>query len=182
MYNRFGTIGYLDEGSLQQKQAYQILKQYYLMEKLAAYQPILAGTFPLDIAIEGSDLDIICTFQQQNDFEESLRENFSGQRGFELTLTSIHKQPTVIANFEADGWLVEIFGQPVPVAQQAAYRHMVIEYYLLQQYGHSLKQAVVALKMQGHKTEPAFALALGIAGNPYAELLRLYDELIEPQA
>lgn len=56
--------------------------------------------------------------------------------------------------------------------QQFAYRHLIIEYNLLNQYGEKFRQQIIELKRQGHKTEPAFGLALGLTGDPYMELLK----------
>ena len=48
---------------------------------------------------------------------------------------------------------------------------MLIEYRLLRERGEMFRQEIIALKKQGHKTEPAFAIALGLKGDPYRELL-----------
>lgn len=79
---------------------------------------------------------------------------------------------TVIANFFLDGFEIEIFGQNIPTRLQFAYRHLIVEYNLLNKHGEKLRQKIVELKKQGWKTEPAFALALGLTGDPYAELLK----------
>ena len=36
-------------------------------------------------------------------------------------------------------------------------------------------ESIVDLKKQGHKTEPAFAIALGLSGDPYIELLKFEE-------
>jgi hypothetical protein len=56
----FTTIDYLKEGNDRQKKAYEVLLKYKIFEKLSNYSPLLAGTVPIEIDIEGSDLDIIC--------------------------------------------------------------------------------------------------------------------------
>ncbi|MCH5690657.1 DUF4269 domain-containing protein [Niabella sp. W65] len=82
------------------------------------------------------------------------------------------KEETVVVNFFADGFEIEIFAQNIPTRQQMAYRHLVIEHELLNQYGEVFRQQVVALKKQGYKTEPAFARLLKLEGDPYQALLR----------
>lgn len=72
-----------------------------------------------------------------------------------------------------DGFEVEIFGQTTPTRSQFAYRHMIIEYNLLNKYGEAFRQQIIELKQEGYKTEPAFAIALDLTGNPYLELLKL---------
>jgi hypothetical protein len=56
----FTTIDYLKNGNAKQRRAYEVLTKHKLFEKLKYYPPILAGTIPIEIDIEGSDLDIIC--------------------------------------------------------------------------------------------------------------------------
>ncbi|MOA62849.1 hypothetical protein D3C78_1883950 [compost metagenome] len=50
---------------------------------------------------------------------------------------------------------------------------MVIEDRLLRLFGEKFKQYIIQLKSNGMKTEPAFAKALHIQGDPYLELLSL---------
>lgn len=71
-----------------------------------------------------------------------------------------------------DGFEIEIFGQTIPTKQQFAYRHMMVEHNLLNKYGEVFRQQIIELKRQGHKTEPAFAIALNLTGDPYMELLK----------
>ena len=55
----FLTLDYLKNGSEIQKRIFEVLKNHQIFQKLNAYKPILAGTFPIGINIDGSDLDII---------------------------------------------------------------------------------------------------------------------------
>jgi hypothetical protein len=174
--DRFLKLDYLANGSAMQKQVYGVIKRHRLFEKLSGYKPLLAGTFPLDIAVAGSDLDVICTWQEAKLFKSDLHRHFASHTGFQLTETVIENEPTLIANFELDGWPVEVFGQAVPVTEQAAYRHMVVEDRLLQQHGAWFKAQIIALKQRGYKTEPAFGYMLQLPGNPYQALLNLYHK------
>ncbi|WP_050009687.1 DUF4269 domain-containing protein [Flavobacterium sp. B17] len=56
----FTTINYLKTGNQKQKRAYEILTKYRIFEKLKDFSPLLAGTIPIEIDTEESDLDIIC--------------------------------------------------------------------------------------------------------------------------
>nr|WP_255539722.1 DUF4269 domain-containing protein [Parapedobacter sp. ISTM3] len=78
----------------------------------------------------------------------------------------------IVANFFLDGFEIEIFGQRIPTRQQFAYRHLIVEHNLLNKHGEKFRQQIIELKRQGRKTEPAFALALGLTGDPYTELLK----------
>ena len=48
----------------------------------------------------------------------------------------------------------------------------MVEYNLLNKHGEKFRQQIIELKRQGYKTEPAFALVLGLTGDPYIELLK----------
>jgi hypothetical protein len=167
----FNNIQYLRAGTPRQQQVHGLLKTRQLLEILHPFDPVLAGTIPLNIDVPGSDLDIICRFTDKIDFERRIVKAFSGFAGFTIADAIVDEQPTIIANFTIDGWPVEIFGQALPTHQQKAYLHMINEHLLLTHYGDALRRQVIDLKKQGYKTEPAFALALGLKGDPYQALL-----------
>lgn len=169
--SKFQTIDYLTSGTATQQRAYRLLTQYQFMEILHEFDPILAGTIPINIDIETSDLDIICCFADKDNFKQTVTSAFSAFEGFIFRDTIIQEQQSVVVNFTIDGWLIEVFGQAVPSLQQNAYRHMVAEYHLLNHYGESFRKQIISLKKQGYKTEPAFAKLLGLKDDPYLALL-----------
>jgi hypothetical protein len=79
----------------------------------------------------------------------------------------------MVATFGIDDWPVEVFASPVEVERQAGWRHFVVERLLLELAGEALRQRVLGLRRAGARTEPAFAAALGLQGDPYAALYRL---------
>jgi hypothetical protein len=164
-------ITYLQHGSAAQQQAFRLLQRYELLPRLRAYDPVLVGTFPLDVAVPGSDLDIICEVTEAAAFRLALAE-FAAYPGYTVRQAQT-VEPALVASFELEGLAVEVFGQGLPTAQQNGYRHLVVEARLLAVGGASLKQQVLALKASGVKTEPAFAQLLGLPGNPYQALLAL---------
>jgi hypothetical protein len=168
----FDNIEYLQHGNNRQRQAYSILTSNQILSKLKRFDPILVGTIPINIDIENSDLDIICCFADKQEFQKSITDNFSNERSF-----TIKEQPSldtlaIVANFVVDNFEIEIFGQSTPTKQQFAYRHLIVEHNLLNKHGEKFRQQIIELRLQGHKTEPAFALALGLTGDPYIELLK----------
>ncbi len=167
----FLNISYLQSGNEKQVKAYQVLTNHHVLEKLAAYHPILVGTFPINIDIEGSDLDIICEVPDQNEFINTLKSLFGKEKEFKISESA--KFEAIKANFIIGGFEIELFGQNMPTTQQNAYRHMLIEHKLLLERGETFRHEIIALKKQGYKTEPAFAKLLGIEGNAYEELLKL---------
>lgn len=168
----FTTIDYLSNGNDRQKQAYKVLTKYRLFEKLSDFFPILAGTVPIEIDIEGSDLDILCEAKNQVEFDEFLKHVFSE---FDLDLkietSIINDIESTVCNFELDGFPIEIFGQNKPTTQQNAYLHMIAEHKIIQEKGEDFKQKIIELKIEGIKTEPAFGMLLNLE-NPYEDLLK----------
>jgi Domain of unknown function (DUF4269) len=169
----FTKIDYLKSGTDKQKQAYRILSENLILEKLKSFDPLLTGTIPINIDLDTSDLDIICCFANREVFQTHLMHEFGQQQNFNM-FTPKHPG-TVAAVFTADGFSIEIFGQPVPTLQQAAYRHMVVEHKLLLEKGEDFRKQIVELKKQGYKTEPAFGKLLGLTGDAYQELLVRYE-------
>ncbi|MEJ1239695.1 DUF4269 domain-containing protein [Chryseolinea sp. T2] len=171
MYIDFTSLDYLKNGTDRQRLAFVTLTENEVLTKLREYDPLLVGTIPINIDIENSDLDIICYVQNSNEFSEKVRSCFGIYEGFELNESADNN--AVIARLRINDFMIEVFGQNTPTRQQHAFRHMTIEYKLLCERGEAFRQRIIELKRQGYKTEPAFALVLGLVGNPYLELLKL---------
>lgn len=167
----FTTIDYLKNGNLKQIQAFEVLTRNKVLLNLTEFDPILVGTIPINIDIENSDLDIICYCKNKSDFIDKLNSVFGNESEFKLWETRINDQESVIANFKIDDFEIEIFGQNIPTKNQNGYRHMIIEHKILQSKGENFRLEIIKLKQNGHKTEPAFGLLLGLKGDPYQELL-----------
>ncbi len=165
----FRTIEYLKVGNEKQRQAYEILTSHQILSDLEIYDPILVGTIPIHIDIETSDLDILCCWKEKQEFIDRLIYLFGNQSNFKLWENT--ERQAVVASFVLSGFEIEIFGQNIPTNQQVAYRHMLVEFEILNWRGEKFRQEIVELKRQGYKTEPAFGIALGLKGNPYEELL-----------
>jgi hypothetical protein len=164
-------LTYLRQGSAQQRRTYDLLQRHKLLPRLGACDPVLVGTFPLDLTVPGSDLDIICEEPDLAAFRQTLA-GFAAYPKYMVWLAST-TEPALVASFEVEGLAVEVFGQALPTARQNGYRHMVVEARLLAAGGAALRQQVLALKASGVKTEPAFAQVLGLPGDPYHALLAL---------
>ncbi|UCZ53439.1 DUF4269 domain-containing protein [Bacillus shivajii] len=166
----FESIDYLQYGNEKQQFAYQAIRQLGVMEDLAAFKPILCGTLPIGIDVEGSDLDVIMEVTDFFQFEKKVKALYRGKEQFRLKRRTIRGLSVIKANFIFQAFEFELFGQPQPVQEQYAYLHMVIEHSVLEQQPH-LREAVIALKEKGYKTEPAFCKILGLAGDPYEALV-----------
>jgi hypothetical protein len=170
----FENITYLKSGSPIQQRAYAFLKQSKILYHLKPFRPILTGTLPLDIFIEGkSDLDIICQASSFESVEKILLKNYGRQELFSTEQKWFDGVHTLLCRFKFGSFPIEIFCQPREIKEQLAYRHMVIEYTLLKEKGPLFKTRIIEWKKKGLKTEPAFAYELGLTGDPYQTLLRL---------
>lgn len=169
-------IDYLMEGNPRQQEVYRALCRLGVMEVLGPYQPVLVGTVPLDVDIPGSDLDVVCHVEQERRevFEALLKGTFGSCEDFEYAAREVDGLLRQVGRFRYEGWVVEIFGQPLPVEEQNGYRHMVVEHRLLELLGDRGREAIRSLKLQGFKTEPAFARLLRLEGDPYKELRDMY--------
>jgi hypothetical protein len=144
-----------------------------IMRDLGRFDATLVGTIPLAIDVEESDLDVACQVADAPELEALLRRRHGARPGFAL-----RRRPAdaaVVACFAHGGETIEVFGQDRAVARQAGFRHMVVEARLLALAGDLLRAEVVRRKRAGQKTEPAFAAALGLSGDPYERLLDLFD-------
>ncbi len=176
MASKFDSIDYLQNGTPSQQQAYAVLIKHAIFTRLCGFDPILAGTIPINIQIPSSDLDILCYYTDPSEFKANLSACFSHYEGF--TLSELQEPEAIVANFRVDDFEIEVFGQDVPTRQQRGYRHLLVEHYLLETHGEIFRQKVIALKKQGIKTEPAFAQLLGLEGDPYTELL-MYEKYLK---
>lgn len=167
----FTNIEYLKTGNPRQIQAYKILTQNKILETLSEFEPILAGTIPINIDIENSDLDIICYWKNKAEFISKISTAFKNKTGFKIRKSIINEHESVIANFKIDDFELEIFGQNIPTQDQNAYRHMIIEHKILEENGENFRLEIIKLKQNGFKTEPAFGKLLGLKNDPYQELL-----------
>jgi hypothetical protein len=138
---------------------------------LSAFNPVLAGTLPLDLFTDQSDFDILCFSTNPPELQAGWNKQLGMFEDFLVQTKNINGSECVLANFKFGGFKFELFGQSDPTRLQSAYIHMVNEFKLLRRYGKPLRDKVLELKQKGVKTEPAFAKALNLPGDPYQTLL-----------
>ncbi|MFV3075265.1 DUF4269 domain-containing protein [Niveispirillum fermenti] len=162
----------LATGSADQRRAHAVLARHRPFDRLDGFDTGLAGTFPLDIAVPGSDLDILVHAPDPAGLAPLVDAAFGGQALYARRLIMAADGPALVAGFLLDGLPLEIFAQGQPVARQAGWRHMLVEARLLA-LAPGLRGEIRALKAAGMKTEPAFCHLLGLTGDPYAALASL---------
>lgn len=167
---RFKMLSYLKSGNGIQRRAHDAIAELNLFRDLAGYTPVLCGTVPIAIDVAGSDLDVIMEVHDFARYMDEIKRRYGNLEGFRMKESTVKGVPAVIANFRFRSFDFELFAQPVPVEEQDAYRHMLIEYHLLNTHP-DMRQEIIGLKENGWRTEPAFARVLGLTGDPYDELL-----------
>jgi predicted metalloenzyme YecM len=155
---------------LEQSRAYPALRTSKVLEALADFEPLVAGTFPLGLANDRSDLDIVVTMADKVKLESVVRTTFGSQPQFTIEQVPSNR---FFCRFVYDLIPIEIYGEETSSAKQAAYHHFLIEERLLKLGGPNLIKNINELRQQGLKTEPAFAAALGLSGDPFETLLVL---------
>lgn len=150
----------------------KVIQDLSLLTKLGDFYPYVIGTPPLGISLETSDIDIACSANDLLHFERVAKEEFSDRQGFRCRKSVIQELDSVVVQFHALNWDIELFCQQLSTQDQWGVRHFIVERRMLN-LEPKLKEIVIQLKQDGLKTEPAFAAALGLPGDPYQEILRL---------
>jgi hypothetical protein len=152
----------------------QAIDRLRVIDVLREHDPHIAGTLPLGIDVPGSDIDLLCHAPDADAFAQLVWSAFGDQSGFSIRQWTGDERP-VIASFEAHGWPFELFGHPSPVPLQQGWRHFEVQRRLLTLGGTRFRRAVMQRRRRGAKTEPAFAAALRLDGDPYAGLLAVHS-------
>ncbi len=173
MDERFRSLAYLREGTPRQRAAAAALAKLAVFEELAEFGPLLAGTIPLDVDLPGSDLDLLCEAHDLDAFQAAARASFGHCHGFAVHRAEHQGLRAAVVRFQAEGFAFELFGQPLPATQQQAFLHLLAEARLLAAGTSDDREAIRALKVEGLKTEPAFAERFVLPGEPYATLRQL---------
>ena len=177
LMKQFDSIEHLKTGNDKQRKIFELITKYRVFEILKEFDPILAGTIPIEVDTDKSDLDIICYWKDKYLFSQTLKSNFSSFDGYQQKEKEKRDHLTIMACFSIEGFEFEIFGQNRPTKTQEANRHMIIEHKLLLKHGEQFRHQVIELKKQGVKTEPAFAQLLGLeTDNPFDKLLEFENE------
>lgn len=165
------------------KSVFNALIESKVLQTLEEYNPVVAGTFPLGIFTDKSDLDILLECYDLDRLQETAKNSFGLFTNFKSFQIEVDGINTLIINFSYGEVPFELFAQPTPSVKQKAYRHFQVEERLLAMGNEAFIKTVSELRKQGLKTEPAFAKALSIERDPYEELLKFhslsYEELKE---
>jgi len=168
---KFSNIEYLRAGNEKQRAAWDVLSGTGLFGMLEIYEPVLAGTIPIGIDVEGSDLDIVCRYTRKENFVHDMESRFASEKGF--SLNERIGTDIILCRFDKGGFPVEIYASLMNPSMSNAFRHMISEYRILRLAPPQFRKDIIDLKNEGVKTEPAFAKLLRLDGNPYEAMTLL---------
>lgn len=140
-----------------------------ILEQLKAYSPQVVSTIFVGLDTKTSDIDIVCSYQEQQVFVKDIDLAYSAHESYSLRLYDDH----AVGQFHYDQFLFEIYAAKMPVEKQAAYRHYQVMQRLVNVGGERLQARIRQLKESGLKTEPAICQLMGLSGEPYAAVLEL---------
>jgi hypothetical protein len=156
----------------------EALRASRIPEVLKQFGPTIVGTLPLNLAVATSDVDLVCEARDPNAFADVVWDAYRQFEGFQLHRWRDEGRP-VVARFVLGNWPFEIFADARPIDQQRAWRHFDVERRLLELDDGRLYATVRRLRAAGCKTEPAFAVALNLVGDPYLAMLELFPQTDE---
>ncbi|WP_163100493.1 DUF4269 domain-containing protein [Peribacillus alkalitolerans] len=168
-------IDYLLKGAVRQRKLHELLQNTKILDLLKDHNPIIVGTIPINLDLSESDVDIICEVYDFKNVQAQLDSLFCKLNDSSCIVKEVNGIKRLVANFKLEGWPIEIFGQSIPTTEQNGYKHMIIESRLIKIIGQESFEYIRNLKRKGIKTEPAFATLLKLEGDPYLELLRLFE-------
>lgn len=139
------------------------IKYVNILEKLSDFSPVVVSTILVGFDTDDSDIDIVCSYTDAEQFKCTFEQAFAGNEQFFCETPSDHS----IGRFSFDDFVFEVFASRQPVMEQNAYRHFKIMERLSTIGGEAFRKQVRVLKEQGLKTEPALANLLSLHGDPY---------------
>jgi predicted metalloenzyme YecM len=144
-----------------------------VLKNFSEHNPLIAGTFPLEIDVENSDVDVLLFANNLEEVEAKLKKVYGECLNFTYSISMVDGLDTLICNFTFQDVPFEIFAQARQPVRQNAYLHFLIEERLLNLGGAAFKKEIKRARLTGIKTEPAFAKILNIQDDPYKGLLEL---------
>ncbi len=152
---------------------FQAIQRSGVLRDLHPRDPLIVGTFPLGIAVEDSDVDILIFADDFSGLARKLEELYGSRPAYSLDEHSVGGEPSMICRFSFEGVAFEIFAQGRAPVDQVAFRHYLAEERLLKHGGEALRKRVMKVRAGGSKTEAAFVQVLNLSGDPYQRMLKI---------
>lgn len=170
--NPFLQTEYLQFGTAKQQELFHDLEEWKILKCLHGFKPTLAGTIPLDIDTDTSDVDILVKFNIPAHLQKICYAKFRNLPNYSFSEKTIALRVTLVCRFQTKKFQYEIFGQSVEPTEQYAWIHLMVENRFLTLADSSFREEIRNLKRQGMKTEPAFCKLLDLKGDPYKTLIQ----------
>ena len=152
---------------------FRALRDLNIFSDFKKFTPLISGTFPLDIQIENSDVDILMNTDDLNGLQTLLQTKFGQRKHFHSAIIKNPNGKALVVDFEYSGFVFEIYAEDKPTVLQSSNQHFILEERILKLANSDFKNKIIELKDAGTKTEPAFAQVLKISGDSYSTLLNL---------
>lgn len=169
--NPFLHPDYLRLGTPKQQELWEDLEKWKILKNLTGFKPTLAGTIPLGIDTESSDVDILAKYNLPSHFQKICYARFRNLPNYTFSEKTISLHVTLICRFSTKKFQYEIFAQSVEPTEQYAWIHMMVENRFLNFAVPSFREEIRNLKKNGIKTEHAFCQLLDLKGDPFKALL-----------
>ena len=88
-------------------QIFSALKNSNILKILKSFNPLVAGTFPLNVNVVGSDVDILIS-GEMNQAKKILQEKFGDLSDFKCDELTVQNEPTLLISFSHQG-IVPLF-------------------------------------------------------------------------
>lgn len=170
--NPFLQSDYLRLGTPKQQELWEDLEKWKILKNLIGFKPTLAGTIPIDIDTESSDVDILVKYNVPSHLQKICYAKFRNLPKYSFSEKTISLRVTLICRFTTPNFQYEIFGQSVEPTEQYAWIHMMVENRFLLLANSSFREEIRNLKRNGLKTEHAFCQLLDLKGDPFKLLLQ----------
>lgn len=169
--NPFLQPDYLRLGNPKQQELWADLEKWKIIKHLNGFKPTLAGTIPIGIDTEKSDVDILVKFNLPSHLQKVCYAKFRNLPNYSFSEKTISLRVSLICRFSTSKFQYEIFGQSVEPTEQYAWIHMMVENRFLNLANERFRESILDLKRNGMKTEHAFCQTLSLKGDPFKTLL-----------
>ena len=150
---------------------FQALKQLNIFSEFKNFSPLISGTFPLDIQIENSDVDILMQTDDLVGLQNLLHFKYGQHKHYHSTIVKNPNGRALVVDFEYAGFVFEVYAEDKPTVLQNSNLHFILEERILKLATADFRNKILELKKSCIKTEPAFAQVLKISGDAYTGMI-----------